>query len=97
MLTAWIPRVLAILCLLALLPWLLGVPGVDNNYARGWNIGLQALVFYVLAYCILAGATLVIQRGWLAVPPGWIELGHWLAVAGFALAQAIAWPLILNG
>jgi len=42
--------VLAGLCLLALPLWLMGVPGVDNSYAKGWKIGLFAILIYPLAW-----------------------------------------------
>lgn len=35
------------LCLLALPLWLLGVPGVENEYARAWGDGLRYLLFYI--------------------------------------------------
>lgn len=31
--------VVAELCVLALPMWALGVPGVENNYAKGWRMG----------------------------------------------------------
>ncbi len=40
-------------CCLLLLPlWILGVPGVDNEYARGWNIGLSVLWIYPLSWLL---------------------------------------------
>lgn len=43
------------LAIFVLLLWVLGVPGVDNNYARGWAVGLSALVHY----CLGAGLLLI--------------------------------------
>ena len=45
--------VLAGLSLLALPMWLLGVPGVDNSYAKGWKIGLFAVLLYPIAWLII--------------------------------------------
>lgn len=42
----------AALCVLALPMWALGVPGVENQYARGWKMGLNVLLFYPLAWFI---------------------------------------------
>src|SRR5262245_33815298 len=46
---------LAGLCVVALPFWLMGVPGVDNSYAKGWKIGLFALLLYPIGWlCIFA-------------------------------------------
>lgn len=43
--------VTAALCVLVLPMWALGVPGVDgNNYARGWKMGLAAILIYPVAW-----------------------------------------------
>jgi hypothetical protein len=45
---------LATLCLLALPFWLMGVPGVENADAKGWKIGLYAVLLYPIAWlCVL--------------------------------------------
>lgn len=31
------------LCILALPIWILGIPGVENEYARGWKMGLLTI------------------------------------------------------
>src|SRR5262245_3924795 len=33
--------------------WLMGVPGVKNSYARGWKLGLYAVLLYPIAWCCL--------------------------------------------
>ncbi|MEB3882814.1 hypothetical protein [Lyngbya sp. CCY1209] len=42
-----------ILCLVGLVLWLFGVPGVQNEYARGWLLGLQTLANYFVGCCVL--------------------------------------------
>src|SRR5262245_51783724 len=42
--------VLAAFCLLALPLWLMGVPGIENAYAKGWKIGLCAVLLYPIAW-----------------------------------------------
>ena len=50
-----ISGVIAGLCVLALPLWLMGVPGVDNSYAKGWKIGLFAILIYPIAwFCVFA-------------------------------------------
>ncbi len=45
----------AALCALILPFWIMGVPGVENDYARGWNIGLDAIMYYPIAWIIMFG------------------------------------------
>jgi hypothetical protein len=33
--------------------WILGVPGVQNTYARGWSLGLRTLYRYFVGSCTL--------------------------------------------
>src|SRR5262245_46090534 len=35
--------------------WLMGVPGVKNSYAKGWKLGLYAVLLYPIASCCLFG------------------------------------------
>jgi hypothetical protein len=44
----------AFVCLLAFLPWVLGVPGVQNEYARGWNIGFKVISIYPCVWLVMA-------------------------------------------
>lgn len=89
-----IPRLLAVLCLLALLPWTLGIPGTDNAYARGWSIGLYAIILYLVFFS--ATVLLGLLRRWLPVPTTTLDYLRLAAVAAFVVAQLIAWPLILS-
>lgn len=45
-----IGNVVAVLCMLAFMPWVLGVPGVQNDYARGWMLGFKIVTFYPLVW-----------------------------------------------
>ncbi len=47
-----ISSIVAGLCLLALPMWALGVPGVENQYAKGWKMGLNVLLIYPVAWFI---------------------------------------------
>jgi hypothetical protein len=38
-----ISRNIAVLCVMALPMWALGAPGVENQYAKGWKMGLNVL------------------------------------------------------
>ena len=35
--------------------WLMGVPGVENSYARGWKLGLNAIIAYPVVWLCLFG------------------------------------------
>lgn len=45
----------AILCVVAIIPWIMGVPGnpgppgQESDYARGWKMGLAVVCVYPLA------------------------------------------------
>jgi hypothetical protein len=41
---------MAALSVLALPLWLMGVPGVHNSYAKGWKIGLFAVILYPIGW-----------------------------------------------
>lgn len=49
---ALISGVSAGLCVAALPLWAMGVPGVENQYAKGWKMGLTVLLIYPLAWLI---------------------------------------------
>jgi hypothetical protein len=42
-----------VISVFALVIWALGVPGVQNAYARGWSLGLTALFHYFIGCCSL--------------------------------------------
>ncbi len=47
------PDLMALICGLLVLPWILGVPGHPDRTVRlGWTIGLVSLVFYLVLYQI---------------------------------------------
>ncbi|MGB0911419.1 MAG: hypothetical protein ACPGYT_13735 [Nitrospirales bacterium] len=47
----------AALCIGVLPFWIMGVPGVENNYAQGWNIGFDVIMYYPLAWIIVIGVS----------------------------------------
>jgi hypothetical protein len=47
-----IAGITALLTLLLLPLWILGVPGTRNNYAIGWSLGLATLFQYLIGCCI---------------------------------------------
>ena len=47
-----ISGVVAGLCVLALPMWALGVPGVENQYAKGWKMGLNVLLVFPIAWLV---------------------------------------------
>src|ERR1044071_517860 len=49
----WFTGAFAGFSVLALPIWLLGVPGVDNSYARGWKSGLFVVMLYPLLWSCL--------------------------------------------
>jgi hypothetical protein len=51
-----------VVSLFALVIWALGVPGVQNAYARGWSLGLTTLFHYFIGCCILLITYTAIQK-----------------------------------
>ncbi|UXN74364.1 hypothetical protein N8D56_04000 [Devosia sp. A8/3-2] len=92
-----VPIILAMLCALAIVPWLLGVPGTDNNYAKGWTIGFYALLAYLTVFIILAILRVAAHLGWFRFPAHTADSLSWSAVLGFAIARGLARWLILGG
>ena len=43
------------LCPLVLPLWVLGVPGIDNEYARGWKMGASVIILYPVAWISVFG------------------------------------------
>jgi hypothetical protein len=43
----------SVVCVLTLCLWVLGVPGVQNEYARGWALGLRTLYHYMIGSLLL--------------------------------------------
>lgn len=42
-----------VVCLLTIFLWVLGVPGTQNEYARGWALGLRTLYHYMIGSLLL--------------------------------------------
>lgn len=42
----------AVLCVVAFPIWILGVPGVQNKYAKGWGMGFEVIVAYPIAWLV---------------------------------------------
>ena len=87
--------VVAVLCVLAWMPWILGVPGqMGNDYARGWMIGLVAVLVYPIV--ILGIALLgVVLRAFGRTDPALPDALRGLALAAFFATQALAWSILL--
>ncbi|MGM3308247.1 hypothetical protein ACSQ6I_20105 [Anabaena sp. WFMT] len=43
--------------------WILGFPGMKNEYARGWSLGLKTLYHYLVGCGIILAIYVVIARG----------------------------------
>jgi hypothetical protein len=91
-----LPAALAVLCLIAFIPWTLGIPGTQNDYARGWTIGYFAICWYLLAFAVLRALDLLAKYSKLPISRRLIHILGLVAVAGFIIAQIVAWPLILS-
>ena len=81
----------AAICLFLLLPWSLGVPGMDGTpYARGWFIGFTAILsFPAVAVLLAIGA-------YFAPENLWIARLRVAALAALAAMQAVAWWILLR-
>lgn len=94
-----------IACILVLPLWLFGVPGVQNEYARGWNIGLTVIWLYPLSISSLYGSNLIIWILFLNRQLSTINLMRWqqastviaIAILILAILQMIrAFRIILD-
>ena len=75
--------IIAGLCLLVLPLWIFGVPGVDNNYAKGWSMGLSVLFFYPLSWFGNYGVHCIGRKiiEWLGKgQQGWQQISSLIAV-----------------
>ncbi len=52
----------AVLCALAFPIWVLGVPGIENEYARGWLMGLQVIIAYPVCWIIVFAVSRISGR-----------------------------------
>jgi hypothetical protein len=55
-------RLTTVISLLTLAFWVLGVPGVQNQYAIGWALGLKTLYHYFIGCCLLLIIYTVVSR-----------------------------------
>src|SRR5262245_59088258 len=53
---------LAVLCVIALPFWLMGVPGVENSYAKGWKLGLYVVLLYPAAWLCVSAYWLIARK-----------------------------------
>lgn len=91
-----IPALIALLCVAAIAPWILGIPGTpDAPYARGWYLGLLSLFGYLLAYGVVAVLLLARSVGLLPIKERYLHIAAWVAVCAFVAGQTVAWSLML--
>ncbi len=61
----WIHKVTGVLAALFALIfpfWILGVPGVENTYAQGWRMGLDAIMYYPIAWVAVFGVSWLLKK-----------------------------------
>ncbi len=61
----WVPKITGISAALFALIfpfWILGVPGVENNYALGWRMGLDVIMYYPIAWVIVFGVAWLLKK-----------------------------------
>lgn len=81
--TLVVTGILAGVSVLAVPLWLLGVPGTDNSYAKGWRLGLYAVLLYPIAWGGLFALWRMIRQqaegesSWYL----WISIGELVALA----------------
>ncbi len=56
-----ISSVIAALCLVVLPFWILGVPGVEGDYAKGWSMGLTAIIRFPLFWLVILIISTILQ------------------------------------
>ena len=42
--------------------WIMGVPGVENDYARGWKMGLDVIMYYPIAWIMVFGISWFLKK-----------------------------------
>ena len=42
--------------------WIMGVPGVESDYARGWKMGLDVIMYYPIAWIIVFGISWILKK-----------------------------------
>jgi len=53
---------MVVACILAFVPWLMGIPGVQGDYAIGWLVGYRVLTIYPIAWFALTVGRFVFVR-----------------------------------
>jgi len=48
-----ISSVIAVFCVVALPFWIFGVPGIEGDYAKGWSMGLTAIIRFPIFWLII--------------------------------------------
>lgn len=92
----------AFICVLALLPWALGVPGngMNSRYSQGWSLGLQVLWLFPSACAVVNLLKSLCLRNESESRKEEVNVQFsriFLVLLALALvAQAVAWFLILT-
>lgn len=86
-LVAGLSGMVASLCILIFPIWILGVPGIDNEYARGWEMGLNVILLYPFS-CALNYIPYLLVQGRLSdlSQLRWQQITTGVAIALFTLA-----------
>lgn len=79
--------IVAGLCVPLLPIWLLGVPGVDGHYARGWKMGLVVVFCYPWAW-FFNWLVYFVAKGRVAASelPQWQNTSGWIYLVLFVAA-----------
>lgn len=92
-----VPALVAALAVLAIVPWIFGIPGISTgNYAMGWRLGFDALLLYPAACLLLLAVRWIAGRYRLSLLGKLAISALWMALAAFIAAQIVAWDLILK-
>jgi hypothetical protein len=86
--------VIAGLCILALPLWILGVPGVQNEYAKGWNMGLTVIWFYPLSVLLIYGSYLIIWTLSLKNQLNLFNLMYWQKASTVVAIAALLFSIL---
>ena len=77
--TGWV----AALCVGIFPFWIMGIPGVDNNYALGWKMGFQVLWMFPLAWVMAYGVFRLLKNTLPANHHETIDLGTSICMSVF--------------
>ncbi len=42
--------------------WIMGIPGVQNTYAQGWDMGFHVLIWYPIIWAVINGISWVLKK-----------------------------------